>query len=966
MPCPAQAGFISPNLEFYTVKTEHFYIHYPKEASSVAKDVSEIAENVYSKLTNDLDWKPWGRTHLVLLDKTDDSNGLATVIPANYLLLYITPPMADSSLDNYKNYLTMLISHEFTHILHIDQHHLTSDPLHALFGKIIAPNGLTPGWMREGLAVWQETLQTGRGRGKSAYTDMVIRSALLENRFPHIDQVAGLGNDWPGSDSQYLFGGRFWCWLGQKYGEEEILHYIKEYSSGLWLFSLNNKARRVFDKSFYQLWKEWKEDLTAQYTPLKDELTQKGLSDFQKLVEGKDQYTRLTPNPIGTGYAYMDGSLDEASQIVIVGKKGDQPLTIKRSVFGQMSFSRDGSSLAFASLSALEPFTTYSDVFIYNLAKKKLTRVFEKGFPKKSLRASDPDFAPSDGGKRWIVMVRTNLGTDNLYLYDITEKKGYFLTDAPKYTQFSNPRFSPDGEQIIVSSHDPNGNRDLILYNKTGTEIKKITNDEANDNYPTWSPQGDAIYFESDKSGIFNIYRYNVATSETVQMTNVLTGVLHPSISSDGQQLFATYYTSHGFDIRSLPIHEEAISHASNINITEENNTTSLLQDKKPPVVDESLIKGAKKYNSFPQILVPRYVVPTFATLDSTYIFGAALGRSDPLYRHTWSLYANYRTDAQFLGAGGLYALTRYRPTFYTGFNRYILNWGDIFGIGSNFFEQRLQEFVGASMAFPHQLFSLNYFFESRDKLSAIPTGFTLGNLDRYAGFHSQYIYYHYKQFPNSISQERGPLIKLSFDVTDSVLGAANDNEQRVFVGDARYYFEMPWSNHQVFALRTAGGYAWGDTQFAGSFRLGGPFGEGYLAGYSDRLFTLRGLPGITFAGDRALMFSGEYRLPITTIERGIGTWPIFIKQVYLAVFGDGGNSWFGSNHGRNPFQDMLVGVGSEVKADLMLGYGLPVTARLGYAIIVVNRDSIQGLTDTLLNMNVRNGTFYFQFGTSF
>lgn len=969
----ARAAFVSPSLEFYTVKTDHFYIHYPKEASLVAKDTAEIAENVYAKLTPKFDWKPWGRTHIVLLDKTDESNGLATVIPANYLLLYITPPMADSSLDNYKNYLELLITHEFTHILHIDQYHKVAEPFHWVFGKIVAPNGLTPGWMREGLATWQETAQTGRGRGNSSYTDMVLRTSLYENDFPAIDEAAGLANTWPGSHSQYLFGVRFWQWLNTKYGEEAIVNYMKEYSSGLWLFSLNNKAKRVFGKTFYQLWKEWRADLATEYAELKDRLALKGLTEFQKLVDGKNQQTYLTPNPQGIGYAYVETSLDERAQIIMTGKTGEKPTFIKKSVFGQMSFSHDGQTLAFGSLSGIQPYTTYSDIYLYDRTKKKLSRVFEKGKPKISLRASDPDFSPADGGKRWIVMVRTNLGTDNLYVYDLTNKKGYFLTEASKYTQFSNPRFSPDGEKIVASRHDHEGNRDIVLYDKKGNEIKKITDDEANDNTPVWSPQGNAIYYESDKSGIFNIFRHDLANGEETQITNVLTGVTHPSISPDGEKLYATYYTSHGFDLKTLPLAKE-----KSVVLELRNNYASLLQDKnkdkKPPVIDvpplsgalAGALAGAKKYSALPQIFVPRYLVPTFATLDSAYLLGFSTGRYDPLYRHNWSLYANYRSDAQFVGGGGLYIYSRYRPTFFTGFARYALNWGDIFGTGTDFFEQRLQGFTGASMAFPHQQVALSYFFENRDNLTAIPSGSALANLDHYAGVHAQYWYYRYQQFPNSISQEKGPFVKLNFDVTDALLGAADDNEQRIFVGDARYYFEMPWGNHQVLGLRTAGGYAWGDSQFAGSFRLGGPFGEGVLAGYSARLFPLRGLPGIAFPGDRALLFSAEYRLPLTLVERGIGTLPLFLKEIHMAFFGDYGNTWFGNDNGRDLFENFLLGVGTEIRGNFVVGYGLPVTARLGYALIVVNRDRIDGLSDSLLGLDATNGTFYLQFGTSF
>lgn len=913
----------------------------------------------------------------------------------------------------------------------------------------MAPNGLTPGWMREGIADWQETLSTGRGRANFSYTEMVLRSAIYDNAFPKIDQIAGLGIKWPGSNSQYLYGMKFIQWLGEKYGEEAITRYMEEYSSGLWLFSLNNKARRVFNKSFYKLWKEWKNELSAKYAGLKVDLTEKGLTPFQPFIANKDQLSYPTPNPSGTGYAYTQSGIDDAARIVIVTKPGKEPLIVKRKTIGQLAYSRNGGSyLAFSSISSIEPYRSLADVYVYNTKKKKIFRLYEKKNRKKSLRATDPDFAPFDGGVRWVLMVRTRLGTDNLYVYDWKKKKGYYLTDAPKYTQFSNPRFSPNGNRIVVSRKDHEGNRDLVLYDKTGNEIKKLTNDEANDTHPVWTPSGNHIYFGSDKSGVPNIYRYHLSSGAVQQMTNVLTGVYQPQIVPHAETLYVKYYTSKGSDLYQVYLSDlnphyvdagdtnsesgeeapvtagsEAPLNLQNIDQPKEEQNSyvlsptttplpsssnyadeeqrvpinpsagyvtpdgeekgpdkssqklshyeTLLQDKKPPVQKAKIVPGSKKYNPFPQILVPRYIVPTFAILDDAALIGFSTGRFDPLFRHTWNLNTFYRSDANFLGASATYSYVRYFPTFTVGIIRYAVNWGNLFGTGTNFFEQRARGFIGASFALRNHALSSSYFYEDRRELSGRPVGTSAPsldqNLDRYAGFRFRYTYGRFKQFPNSISRENGPYLKLGLDVTNSIFGSAEANELVIFTGDFRYYFEMPWADHHVFALRAAGGFAWGDPQFQGTFRFGGPFGEGNLAGYSDHTFPFRGLPGITFASERVMLFSGEYRLPLANIERGIGTWPIFLNKINLTMFSDFGDSWFQNGKvGRGFFQDFFLSVGAELSGDGVIGYGLPVRVRLGYAIILKNRSQVAGLKDDLFGIDIKYGTVYFNFGTTF
>jgi len=205
--------------------------------------------------------------------------------------------------------------------------------------------------------------------------------------------------------------------------------------------------------------------------------------------------------------------------------------------------------------------------------------------------------------------------------------------------------------------------------------------------------------------------------------------------------------------------------------------------------------------------------------------------------------------------------------------------------------------------------------------------------------------------------------------VTNSIFGSGDRNEQIIFAGDWREYIRI--FRHHIFALRASGGITWGDNLVQGTFGMGGAIGEGTLAsGGSYTYFPFRGLPVSALSRTRAMLFSGEYRFPIIDPLKGLGTAPFFIKSVSGAIFSDFGNAWNAHENGSDNFStffdEFLLSVGAELRGDFYLGHGLPVHGRIGYAIVILNRDRLQGLTDPMLKTNLKYGMFIIALGTSF
>lgn len=1006
----AHAAFFDPKLKWKTLSTEHFNIHFHNGEEEIAQRMAGITEKVYASLSPKLEWKPWLRTEVVLVDNTDAANALAMTLPYNYVLLFVTPPDGNSSLNYYENWLEDLFTHEFTHILQVDKYGSIVKPLRWIFGKVVMPNALTPAWIREGIAVYEESVN-GKGRNNNSFSDMMLRTDILNDQFIPIDQAAGHLIDWPGAQAPYIYGGAFWQYLADTYGPEKITEFITRYGDSLWLFSLNNKARNTYnDKNFFKLWREWKESLKTKYQKVDADLKAQGLSTLNPLLHIDGTLQAPTLSPDGKKLVYSKTDKYDAAEIRIydLENKKDERLYKGRST-DQISFSPDGKKIAFSSIGKYKYFNLYNDVYEIDLETKKLSTVT------KGKRASDPDYAP-DG--KSMVFVENKLGNNQLFIQNLESKEDKQLTHAPSFTQFSNPRFSPDGKLIVVSAW-MNGNRDIYIYDLEGKIVKQVTADKAIDNEPRFSADGQSIYFTSDRSGISNIYRVSLLTpakakivskktkSKKVRvkaaqnsplvaekLTNVLTGVFYPQNIPGTNRFTAQHYFGRGYDVIEFEAPATASSPAkacpkpkkgcvmasSPLSGISSSKAGSSYQLESPANLQLSSLGAAhpeaqaeslpavteypvKKYNPFQKLFFPRFIMPGVYMNDNIWVLSAGIANSDPLGWHIWGGDINYRSDAEFVGGNFLYTYNRWYTPFFVGYNDYVVNFGDVFRTSKNYFEEHKRVFGGVRLPAGQQKLEVFYYLDNRSDDKHVAGSFTpFLNIGNFAGFHLNYTLNRTSRYPASISPEGGPKLRLSLDISSTALGAKAGNQSRIFELDIREYLPVPWSKRQIFALRATGGYNFGDDIFQGVFRLGSATGEGFLTDYTPYLLTLRGLPQITFSGEGGMVFSGEYRLPLVDIQRGLGTGPLYLKNLYMAFFAD-----YGTVFDTAPkLSEFLLGVGAELRGNFVVGYGLPITGRLGYGIIVKGRQFLGGLTDPLTNASIKNGTLILELGTSF
>ncbi len=109
------------------------------------------------------------------------------------------------------------------------------------------------------------------------------------------------------------------------------------------------------------------------------------------------------------------------------------------------------------------------------------------------------------------------------------------LTDNRADDQY--PSWSPDGRRIAFHSYSGGANAGIYMMNSDGSNIVRLSGDNAVDQYPTWSPDGRRIAFTSNRDGNRNIYSMRSDGTDVRRLTIDSANNSSPSWSPDGNRI---------------------------------------------------------------------------------------------------------------------------------------------------------------------------------------------------------------------------------------------------------------------------------------------------------------------------------------------------------------------------------------------------------------------------------------------
>lgn len=550
-----------PDIEWLTIETENFNVVYHPEAERTAKTTAKIAEEIIGPITSLYDYKPKDKVNFVINDLSDEANGATDFFNGR---IEIFASALDFELRGTHNWLRNVITHEYTHMIQLQASMKLSRTVPAVYLQWLNyekerrpdvlygyPNAIVsyplsgigvPAWFAEGTAQYQR--QALNYENWDAQRDMILRmyveddNMLTYNEMGQFSSVTSLK-----AESIYNSGFSLVRYIAQKYGEEKLRDISKNLGD-LFNFSIDKAFKETIGKDGNDLYNEWKQFLKTDYSR-----RLRGVKDTKiegELIE-KEGFANYFPkfSPDGSKIAYLTNrGFDFAlTRLVIydVNTKKTEELEIAASNF---DWSPDGKKIIYSARNippSLDGISKY-DLFVYDFAKKETKKLTNER------RAFSPSFSP-DGAK--LIYLVNRDGTLNLEISDSDGKNVKRLTQFKNGEQLYNPKFSPDGNYIVFE-YSLEEARKIGYYDLNTDLFEFILNEpEIDFRNPVISKDGNDLFYSTNRSGIFNIYKFDFVTRKSEQITNVLGGAFMPSLDNKGNLVYSTYQST-GFKISLL------------------------------------------------------------------------------------------------------------------------------------------------------------------------------------------------------------------------------------------------------------------------------------------------------------------------------------------------------------------------------------------------------------------------------
>ena len=520
-----------PELDWKTITTQRFNIHYHDGLKETAIKSAKIAEHVMPTLMQQMNLDTIPRIDITLTREDEFTNAFA-VIAAYQVFIWVEQNDVGPYLEKNK-WLESVIAHELQHVVFVER--LKSwlpFPMDRL------TMGL-PTWVAEGVAEYMTESWRPYRADLEHKRHIIINPEKRDIWDPHADGFSKM---------------LYWS---ERFGDSTIVK-VLEYRSDVGLFNFEDAFKKINGITVKQFVEDWRVHMNTYYYGYRSqkeaykeigEVFTLPIKKMQSFAFYKDS-TQMALLGLYDKY-HLDVSLmiaerdtlkeskryenwkEEKEKLKKKKKKSkkdslkiNQPykekVIWKKSEidYGRfhegLSWSPDGSKIAYAKYH----YSNNNQSLVYDIKiydkQKKMDRWITS-----SKRARYPTWVDSSS----IAFVAIDNDTSNIYLSDLNgEIKA--LTSFRENTQIMYLSISPDYRNLAFAMSPKSGNMDIYTFEIESKKLKRITTHPSADLRPIWHTDGTAISFTSHRNGVPNIYTVNLSNGSINNNTDSGDGII--------------------------------------------------------------------------------------------------------------------------------------------------------------------------------------------------------------------------------------------------------------------------------------------------------------------------------------------------------------------------------------------------------------------------------------------------------
>ena len=916
-------GRYDPSWIWKTHQSDEFTVYYPEGHEDFAQRVLSLAPEVYGDVTGYLGVKP-PHCAIVLNPGTDVFNGFYSPFP-NRISLYETPYFSLRGFGPATDMLDAVFTHEFSHFTHITTRLGWYGRISPLLGRDSSiTNILSPGWIIEGITTNAETLFTDGGRGRCDYFRGEMMSFTEDEGLWNLSAAGTYSPFSPPQGRIYLSGYFMVDYLNRTYGDDAFAR-LSRYQAMHPLGLSGEALEHVTGTSAPVFYRGFLDDLMQKTKAVKDQAAALNLpqgrvafpKDKEDDLEDIADHFWTEDNTImafRTGYAKKNALIEIEP---ISGNVISETETGRINALGRMNPSGNGKNIMFAGYYPHllgEGDLTSTDITVFNTQTRTYRRLTENAHIFSA--AISPD-------RSHIAAVRRNGMWTDLVLLDRDGQNPAPVASKPGLL-FEAPCFSPDGKTLacVVKSGK---NADIALVDIESGNIKTLFESDAfEDNDPSFSSDGKWILFSSNRSGVWNIFGWNLDKGKLYRLTSVNYGATCPRLSPDGtilsfldlhrglRRLKITYFS---------PSFETAAVSKGGV-IPEPD--LSRLAPKKTLAPEPMDFKRAY----LPFLHIPYVIADEEDTRGGLYVLGG-----DPVGLNSYSAFLDYGFSSKHPGYDIRWTNRSFWPDLMIG----AYNKADEISVMNYDFwieEQGVELSAGFNMIHsvaPDDLSSRLIVGGRYKKLESLDSQLIVNkNKDQATSFFGEWVVRHYPDAPaRDVLPTWGQDAFLIYERTLPDLNT-EINARNTVISLTQHLPSV--LAHDGFSLKGVVQKQTGEMRYDKDYSL--------PRGYSDT--DPEG--GLNLSNN--LLLSLEYHLPITYPDEGIGLSLLHFHRFKSTLFSDWGAGWEGSFSADNWTDQARLTLGGSLRTEATLISLLPVELgiEMGYKV-----EEKEGFTNLIL-----------------